>query len=71
MDKRGDEEPEDQIGEVTGIAPKRQAVSLITFFDLIMFMILNHCGTVRLSWWDLIGYIVLFTLHLGNKWIIG
>jgi hypothetical protein len=49
MDKRGDEEPEDQIGEVTGIAPKRQAVSLITFFDLIMFMILNHCGTVRLS----------------------
>jgi hypothetical protein len=37
------------LGEVPGVAPKRQVVSLITFFYLIMFMILNHRGTVRLS----------------------
>jgi hypothetical protein len=29
------------LGEVLGVAPKRQVVSLITFFDLIMFMILS------------------------------
>jgi hypothetical protein len=31
----------------------------------------NHHGTVRLTWCDLIGYLVLFTLHLAYKWIIG
>jgi hypothetical protein len=29
-----------KVGEVPCVAPKRQVVSLITFFDLIMFMIL-------------------------------
>jgi hypothetical protein len=35
--KRGYGEPEAQMGEVSGVAPKRQVVPLITFFDLIMF----------------------------------
>jgi hypothetical protein len=32
----------------------------------------NHCGTVRLNWWDLIGYLVLFTLHLAHMkyWVV-
>jgi hypothetical protein len=28
---------------------------------------INHHGTFKLSWWDLIGYLVLFTLHLAYK----
>jgi hypothetical protein len=31
---------EDQIGEVPGVTPKRQVVSLITYFDLIMILII-------------------------------
>jgi hypothetical protein len=34
-------------------------------------MILNHCGTIRLSLWDLIGYLVLFTLHLAYNELFG
>jgi hypothetical protein len=47
---------------------KKQVMSLITFFDLIMFMILNHHGTIRLTWWDLIGYLVClpYTLHTNE-----
>jgi amino acid permease len=31
------EEPKAQLGEVTRVAPKRQVVSLITLFDIIIF----------------------------------
>jgi hypothetical protein len=38
-----------------GISSLRQVVLLITPFYLIMFAI-NHCDTLRLIWWDLIGF---------------
>jgi hypothetical protein len=41
IDKRGDEEPEDQIGEVLGVVPKRQVVPLISFLYLILFSIIT------------------------------
>jgi hypothetical protein len=34
-------ELEDQIVEVHGVTPKRQVVSLITYFDLIMILIIT------------------------------
>jgi hypothetical protein len=57
---RDDEESEDQLGEVLGIASKRQVVPLIIFFDLIMFLFL----IITVS---LIGYLVLLTLYLAYK----
>jgi hypothetical protein len=43
-------------------------VSLITFFDLRMFVSDNHHGMVRLNWWGLIDYIVCssYTLHTNE-----
>jgi hypothetical protein len=63
--KRAYEQPETQLREIPRITSKRQVVSLIMFFDLIMFMILLIIvALLGLNWWDLIGYLVLFTLHL-------
>jgi hypothetical protein len=39
--KRGHEELKAQIGEVPRVPPKRQVVFLITFFDLILILIIN------------------------------
>jgi hypothetical protein len=38
-----------KLEEVPDVAPKKQVMSLITFSDLIMFIIVNHHGTVRLN----------------------
>jgi hypothetical protein len=41
IDKLGNKEHKDSIGEVPGIAPTRQVVLLITFLYLIIFSIIT------------------------------
>jgi hypothetical protein len=53
------------FGEVSEIASKGK------LYHYILHDSVYHRDMVRLIWWDLIGYLVLFTLHLHANELLG